>query len=253
MSKNLNLLYLALQVKTRHTRTLTLKVFNEEIIQVQEVKYTWGIYWQKSLFFVSGFKNNAKNGHCNKKPLRRSQRYTAKTTVNLLKTLVISHVDYDVLLLTGLNNNTLLSLDKQIKWGLRAACKKPQLSSSIELKLSCNVLGIFEHMEFRKLIYFYKLTHDKLAAFSTLSFPNYPNKWNARTHKCILNKKAKTNYSGNSYIFSAIRSWNELPHELRIIQDLRTFKSRLKQHLVTKMTESARILSSVTWRDFDIR
>ena len=231
---------------------LSLKIFDERICQVDEVKYL-GVYIDKNLSFTSAVSKIMRKMAIAIKSLYIVRNILPqKTTVNLLKTLVVSHVDYAALLLTGLNNTTLLSLDKQIKWGLRAACKNSQSKSSTELKLSCNVLGIYEHIEFRKLTYFHKLIHNKLAAFGRLPFPNYPNKSNSRTHKYILNKKAKSKLLANSFIYSAIRSWNELPHPLRMIKDVHVFKSRLKDHLITKIKQTAHVVSGNVWRDFRI-
>jgi hypothetical protein len=51
------------------------------------------------------------------------------------------------------------------------------------------------------------------------------------TRKDIIHKKPNTNYLKRTFSYSSMETWNQLPVELRITPNLKTFKSKLKLFL----------------------
>ena len=55
--------------------------------------------------------------------------------VLVLNALVISHLLYSAVLLNGINNNLIRSLEKQLSWVLRACFQRKKYDSSLDLKI----------------------------------------------------------------------------------------------------------------------
>jgi hypothetical protein len=112
----------------------------------------------------------------------------------LLETLVLSHVNYPILLLTHITNTQLNSLEKQLNWALKACYYKSKFDSATELKLKSSILPIRLLVNMRCAIYFSKILHDELPAFQIRKFPNSDFKFNNRTHKVNIKTGFKTDF-----------------------------------------------------------
>lgn len=173
-------------------KNVTITVNGEQIEQVNEAKYL-GVTIDKNLTFDSQVKNVLKKMAMGIKTIYCIRDFVPQRTRNiLLQALVLSHFTYSAILFTGITSCLLESLERQLNWGLKACYMKSKYSSSTALKLRSKILPIQSQINFRAIIFFWKLKNNISAAFKSLVFPNYDIKINKRTGVCTFQKTAKT-------------------------------------------------------------
>ena len=97
-----------------------LAVRNEVIKNSDFVKYL-GVFLDQNLNFQNEVKNLLKKMACGIKTLYAiRESFPEKTPILILNVLVISHVQYSAILLNGISENLLTTLEKQLSWAVKA-------------------------------------------------------------------------------------------------------------------------------------
>ena len=79
-----------------------------------------------------------------------------KTCLLLLNALVLSHVQYPAILLQGISQNLLTTLEKQLSWGVKTCFNRQKQDSSGDLKIKHNMLPIIIFLDYKSCFYFWK-------------------------------------------------------------------------------------------------
>ena len=66
--------------------------------------------------------------------------FPQKTRKLLLNALVVSHLHYSAILLSGISENLLTTLEKQINWGIKACFNRLKYDHSSDLKVQHDIL-----------------------------------------------------------------------------------------------------------------
>ena len=77
-----------------------------------------------------------------------------KTRLLLLKSLVLSHLHYSSILVNGISQNLLLTLEKQLSWAVKAYFHKNKYDSSRDLKLQYKISPVGLFSDLKALLYF---------------------------------------------------------------------------------------------------
>ena len=96
---------------------LKLKVHNQVISAISKVKYL-GVYLNQNLNYQIEIKNILRKMALGIKSLYSVRHiFPQKTRKLLLNALVVNHLHYSAILLSGISENLLTTLEKQLNWG----------------------------------------------------------------------------------------------------------------------------------------
>ena len=91
--------------------------------------------------------------------------FPEKTRFLLLHALVISHLHYSSVLLNGVTENLLTTLEKQLSWAIKALFNRNNIDHSPDLKRNHKILQIRYFLQYKSFSYFWKFRHGILPAF----------------------------------------------------------------------------------------
>ena len=111
--------------------------------------------------------------------------FPEKTRILLLNALVISH-NYSSILLNGLTENLLTTLEKQLSWAVKACFNRNKFDHSSDLKIFHNILPIRYFLEYKSVLYFWKVRHGILPAFAKVKPTTAVIKNQKRTNKLYV-------------------------------------------------------------------
>ena len=135
-----------------------------------------------------------------------------KTCLMLLNSLVISHIHYPALLLNGISQNSITTLEKQLNWGVKACFNRRKYDSSSDLKIKHNIFPIRILLDLKAVTYFWKYQNNTLPAFkSSNKITTALIKTQSRTKEISCNCPAKSAFMKNSFFMRIIPLWNSLP------------------------------------------
>ena len=85
--------------------------------------------------------------------------FPEKTCLLLLNALLMSHLQYSAILVNGISENLLTTLEKQISWAVKACFNRMKYDHSLNLKLKHDILPIRYFLNMKTTLYFWKFMH----------------------------------------------------------------------------------------------
>ena len=145
--------------RKRLTNTV-LNVDNERIAESNSVKYL-GVIIDSKLKYDGEVKKIRQRKACGRKVLNTlSKSLPEKTKVLLLNAIVISHLHYSALILIGLQKSLLITLEKQLNWGIKSIFNRRKYDRSTDLKLRNKILSV-SFLKIPLLKIFFSLTQQR--------------------------------------------------------------------------------------------
>ena len=135
----------------------------------------------------------------------------------LLKTLVLSHINYSAILLNAIPDFQLKRLDRQVNWAIKSCYFRGKFDHVTTLRKSSKVLPTTYLINISSAVKFWELIFNACKPFQNLHFPNFDYLVNPRTSKYALRNPGKTSMLYNSFLSSAVRYFNNLPASIRQI------------------------------------
>ena len=121
---------------------LKLKVHSQVISAISNVKYL-GVYLDQNLNYRIEIKNIFRKMALGIKSLYFVRDiFPQKTRKLLLNALVVRHLHYSAILLSGISENFLTTLEKQLNWGIKACFNRLIYDHSSDLKIQHNILPV---------------------------------------------------------------------------------------------------------------
>ena len=74
----------------------------------------------------------------------------------LLSALVLSHLHYSAILLTGISENLITTLEKQLNWGIKACFNRSKFDHSKDLKIRHKFLPVRHFLDYKCILYLWK-------------------------------------------------------------------------------------------------
>ena len=102
--------------------------------------------------------------------------FPEKILLSLLNALVISHLHYPSILLNGISQNLITTLEKQLSWGVKACFHRKKFESSKDLEIKFQILPIRLFLDLKAVTYFWKWKTNLLSLLNALviSHLHYP-------------------------------------------------------------------------------
>ena len=82
--------------------------------------------------------------------------FPTATRLLLLNALVLSHLDYSAILLTGISENLITTLEKQLNWGIKARFNRSKSGHSTDLEIRHQILPFRYFLDYKCLLYLLK-------------------------------------------------------------------------------------------------
>ncbi|KAK6187795.1 hypothetical protein SNE40_005741 [Patella caerulea] len=162
---------------------------------------------------------------------------TTESTATLVRSLILSKLDYCNSLLTGISSELLQKLQKIQNSAARLVSKSPKCSSISPVLNSLHWLRISERIEFKILIIVYQCLHGNAPSYLRELVNPYQSTRSLRSqsqHYITVSKWNLKKFGFKSFEVSAALKWNALPLALKTAPTFSIFKSKLKTFLFSK-------------------
>ena len=83
----------------------------------------------------------------------------------ILNALVLSHIHYSAAIIQSINQNHVLTLDRQFNWAVKASFFRKKFDSSRDLKLKHKNLPMHYFLKLKRINYIWKIKTNQLLAF----------------------------------------------------------------------------------------
>ena len=83
----------------------------------------------------------------------------------LFNALILSHLHYSAVILNGITENLLTTLEKELNWGIKACFYRNKYDSSSDLKLMYDIMPIRYFLNTKASIYFRNIKNNLIPAF----------------------------------------------------------------------------------------
>ena len=104
-----------------------------------------------------------------KKFMLLENQFHKKLLMLVLNALVLSHLHYSAVIIHAIEQNFIMSLEKQINWSLRATFFRQKFESVQDIKCSRKILPVKLFLKTKRLQYFWKIKKQLRPAFSPTS------------------------------------------------------------------------------------
>ena len=222
--------------KNAQLQNKELKVKDKIIKSVSCAKYL-GVYLDQNLNYQNEVKNLLRKMACGIKTLYAlRESFPQKTLILLMNALVISHVNYSAILLSGISDNLITTLEKQLSWAVKACFNRKKFDHSADLKVQYDILPIRYFLNYKSALYFWKFTHNMLPSLANENRPSTAVLRNhKRTNQVYINIKNNSQFIKNGFFNKAVPIWNTLPENMKIKEHTyHTTKNRMKQFFQPK-------------------
>ena len=212
------------------TKKLKLKI-NDHLIEHRTIVKYLGVYLDQNLTYEPEVKHLLKKMACGIKTLYCVRELLPeKICLSLLNALVISHLHYPALLLNGISQNLITTLENQLSWGIKACCNRNKYESSSDLKLKHEIFPVRLLFDYRASTYFWKLQKNLVPAFNGLNKISTDKiKFHDRTDSLIFDANATTSFLQNCFMKRAVALWNNVPKSIsKNKYSYETIKTKLK-------------------------
>ena len=159
------------------------------------------------------------------------------STKALVHALITSRVDYCNGLLYGLPATQLNKIQRVLNAAARLVCRSPRYCHITPLVYNLHWLPVNLRIRFKVLLFVFKAIHGIAPSYiSDLIFVKPNSSYNLRSSSAGIllafpARKTKRTLGDRSFSVAAPTLWNELPRELRDLEDFKSFKQKLKTHL----------------------
>ena len=134
-------------------------------------------------------------------------------------------------MLVGIRENLMITLEKQLNWGIKVCFKRKKYDRSTDLKIKNRIMPVEFLLKYRCMVFFLKYVRKQLPAFSNNNVLHTSNcKQNARRGKIYPAMKSNSEFLDKSLMLQAMKLYNEFPYEQRQKLDkVKNIKGFLKE------------------------
>ena len=200
--------------KNNIVRDMDFQVDGKTISPSNHVKYL-GVFLDENLTYQDEVKTLLMKMACGIKTIYSVRDlFPEKTRFLLLNALVISHLHYSLVLLNGITENLLTTLEKQLSWAVKACFNRNKFDHSSDLKIYQKIYQF--GISFFPVLYFGKFRHGILPAFAKVKPTTAVIKNQERTNKLYVNLPRETEVMRNCFYNKVVPLWNTLPDNVKI-------------------------------------
>ena len=159
---------------------------------------------------------------------------TRDATVTLVRSLILSRLDYCNALLIGSSTKLISKLQRVQNTAARIVAMSPKRGHVTPILKDLRWLPIQQRIVFKTLCLTFQCLKGVAPVYLQELLTLYVPTRSLRSQNTKLLQIPKTqskSYGNRSFSFAAAVEWNALPEDLRLCDSLSTFKIRLKNHL----------------------
>ena len=196
-------------------KNATLKIENYLIKQKESVKYL-GVYLDGNLKYQAEVKNFLRKMVWSLKTFYYVLDFLpAKSRLFLLKAIVISHLQYSLVLLNGISQSLISILEKQLNWGIKACFPRYNMDSGKDLRIIHGIISSCQTLDMNAIKFFWKWKHNLLPAFSQPILETARITSRERTKKLYYHAHTRNEQMRNSLFKRVVPLWNVLPDKMK--------------------------------------
>lgn len=211
-------------------RSLNIEISNSKIERVDHIKIV-GLIIDEQLnfsFHIENIKNKIIPFIAKLFQIRRF--LSEEVALKLYFAHVYSHLIYMNSIWSVAPKYLIESLSVIQRRALRAVFRKDRLSHNIEL-FNEKILPLTSVIQLHQNLLVFKMTHGLLKNNIQLISVHETHRYGTRANKNIVCSSATTALAHNNFYYRAIKSYNELPSNIKRIDAISRFKKRLKEFL----------------------
>ena len=172
--------------------------------------------------------------------ISRIRRFLDFNTCNhVVRSLILSRLDYGNVLLLGTNKSEIARLQQLQNWAARLIFCSSKYEHTSPLLQQLHWLPINERIHFKAMLYIYKCLNGLAPSYLTPLCPLYQARREGlrsvsdTTHlnEVLFDKRCLISAANKTFSYSAPKFWNQLPANIRTSSSLTVFKKSLKTHL----------------------
>ena len=126
-----------------------------------------------------------------------------KSRFFLLNALVISHLQYSSVILNGISQNLISTLEKQLNWRIKACFNGHKMDSAQDLRIKNGIITVRQTLDMNAIKLLWKWKHNLLPAFSQLNLETTRKTHHERTKKLYYQAHTRSEQMGNSLFKSS--------------------------------------------------
>ena len=244
--------YLVVRGKTQSSEPHSLKSNNTVIENKSSCKYL-GVYLDQHLSYTDQINKILANMAVGIKSILQIRNLVPlKARLQLLKSIVLSHLHYSVHLLSGLTSANLMRLNRQINWALRCCYFGAAKERITQYRLRSGILPAEYQIKYALSFKTWCIINNRANAFKDLPFPNLSYIINTRTQNYALENPGKSRIMQNSFLTKGIQQLNTIPHKIRCEQSTKTFKRKAWAQFTKCYAEQPNNRILTGWENFHI-
>ena len=232
---------------------MEIQVDSKTISPSNHVKYL-GVFLDRNLTYQDEVKNLLMKMACGIKTIYSVRDlFPEKTRFLLLNALVISHLHYSSVLLNGITENLLKTLEKQLSWAVKTCFNRNVFDHSSDLKIYRKILPIRYFLQYKSVLHFWKLRHGILPAFAEVKPTTAVIKNQEQTNKWYVNLSRENEVMKKCFNNKVVPLWNTLPDKVKIKSyTYVTMKRKIRSFFMEKYENEIDTpsYSEKCWNDF---
>ena len=203
-------------------------------IQSKDVVRNLGIYQDSHLSMEKQVNHLCRTANFHLKRIGAIRRYlTTDATKSLVRSLVVSRLDYCNSLLFGLPDVLINKIQRVQNKAARVVSRTPRQEHITPILRDMHWLPVQRRIEYKVLLYTFKSLHDLSPEYLKDLVQHHQSSRTLRSNH--LNQlsvpRTRTRYGDRTFSHAAACLWNSLPSHLTTICSIDCFKRSLKTHL----------------------
>ena len=230
----------------------------DQIIKhLNSVKYL-GVFLDQNLTFQDEVKSTLQKMSCGIKCLYSIRDlFPEKTRLMLLNALVVSHLQYSALLLTGITENLMTTLEKQLNRAIKACFFRTKYDHSSDLILQYKILPVRYLLNIKTVLYFWKWKNKMIPALIVEIEPSTAQlRFLEKTDILVNTGRCESTFMRNSFFKKTVPLWNTLPKNLNTKSySYATTKNKTKAFFLKQLERAVEtpVYGKKCWRDYQFR
>ena len=166
-----DLLILNKPIHNTLTEKKSIKVSNESIIPSSNIKYL-GVILDRNLTFQDEVKSILQKMAFGIKTINSIKNcLPINTRLLLMKAIIVTHIHYPAVLLSGISSSLLISLEKQLSWGVKICFNRRKYDRSSDLKFDHGILPVKFLLDQIAICFLWRIFHNMKPAYFSITYP----------------------------------------------------------------------------------
>ena len=227
------------QLKKCQINNLT--VGDSTIKASKSLKYL-GVTIDPELHFKDHIIQKCKIASLNLRNIRALRKYlTTESCKTLVQSLVISHLDYSNTIFVDLPASTLKHAQRIQNYAAKVVLKRKKYDSATEALHDLHWLPIKQRCKFKLLVMVYKCLNNQAPAYLCELLKIQPIQGTTRSstvpNNLVVPLTRCSTFAARSFSVAGPAYWNKLPVELRLCENIESFRKKLKTFLFNEYFE----------------